>query len=68
VPIRVTFNGDSTMLREFLYRIETSQPVLVVDRLDVTAEQNIDDTSNPWRGDVQIAAEIVGWMRAETAP
>lgn len=68
VPIRVTFNGDSTMLREFLYRVETSQPVLAIDRLDVTAEQNMDDTSNPWKGDVQIAAEIVGWMRAEAAP
>ncbi|HEX2529767.1 MAG TPA: type II secretion system protein GspM [Geminicoccus sp.] len=68
VPIRVTFNGDSLMLREFLYRIETSSPVLVVDRLDVTAEQNMDDTSNPWQGDVQIAAEIVGWMRSEAPP
>jgi hypothetical protein len=64
VPIRVTFTGDSVMLREFLYRIETSTPVLAVDRLDVTAEQSPDDVAAGWRGDIQVAAEIVGWMRA----
>ncbi|WP_027133362.1 type II secretion system protein GspM [Geminicoccus roseus] len=64
VPIRVTFTGDSVMLREFLYRVETSSPVLVVDRLDITAEQSPDDAAAGWRGDIQVAAEIVGWMRA----
>ncbi|HWL70898.1 MAG TPA: type II secretion system protein GspM [Geminicoccus sp.] len=63
VPIRVTFTGDSVMLREFLYRIETSSPVLLVERLDITAEQSPDDPSNVWQGDIQVAAEIVGWMR-----
>jgi hypothetical protein len=64
VPIRVTFTGDSVMLREFLYRIESSSPVLAVDRLEVTAEQSPDDAAAGWRGDIQVAVEIVGWMRA----
>ena len=68
IPIRVTFTGDSLMLREFLYQMETSSPVLLVDRLDVTAEQNTEDPSNTWQGDVQVTAEIVGWMRTGAAP
>lgn len=68
VPIRVTFTGDSVMLREFLHRIETSTPVLAIDRLDITAEQSMDDVEVGWRGDIQAAVEIVGWMRAKAQP
>ena len=67
IPIRVTFTADSEMLRQFLYRIETSSPVLAIDRLDISAEQSRDETETGWRGDIQVAAELVGWMR-QAAP
>ena len=63
IPIRVTFTADSEMLRNFLYRIETSSPVLVIDRLDISAEQSQDENATGWLGDIQVAAEIIGWMR-----
>lgn len=67
VPIRLSFDGDSEMLRAFLHQIETSMPVLVVSRLNVAADPSYDAGVTEWKGGIRVIAEVTAWMRADRA-
>lgn len=68
ITVKVRMSGDIEMLRNVLYQIETSVPIMIVDQLDVNPVRGARNRlTHKIEGSNQLNAnfQVVGFMRAK---